>query len=320
MTKYVDYAKVIAILLVLNSHMDSLYPISSLAVGGALGNSLFFFVSGYTWVGARKRNFGEWYQNKLLRIYMPTLFTNTIYLILFEQVQSLSVGNFFEIFIYPNKSWFCGAILVYAVIYYFVVRINNQKKRYLAESLFIVIYIIWYLFILDKSVFNIESLYRGGLCRFCFYLLTMFAGMEYRLREENRIYKIRNKQQCIVLGIITVIFFVSSYAWKIGGVSNTALLNTQFMCQIFTMICCLSLFQFLVSIEEILKKTSISNQISKVASYSWEIYLTQTLIIPLCDELSFPGGIVVAIIAIIISSILLKHITNIALKVIEGAR
>ena len=39
--------KVFAILLVFNSHCDPLYPVSYLATGGALGNSLFFIISGY---------------------------------------------------------------------------------------------------------------------------------------------------------------------------------------------------------------------------------------------------------------------------------
>ena len=317
---YVNYAKVIAILLVLNSHMDSLYPISSLAVGGALGNSLFFFVSGYTWIGAKKRNFGEWYKTKLLRIYVPTLFTNTIYLMLFERGHLLSLGNLFRIFVFPNKSWFCGAILVYAAIYYYVVKINDNNKRHLAESLFLVLYIIWYIFALDKSSYNIESLNDGGLCRFCFYLLTMFAGMECRLHTDKHIDRVWNKQQSLYFGMISIIAFALSYACKIGITSNIALLKLQFMCQFFTMISCLYLFLFLFSIDKILKKTTISNQVSKVAAYSWEIYLTQTLIIPLCDELLFPKGIIVSMIAIVISSILLKYTTNTVLKIIEGVK
>ena len=37
-----DFLRVLAILLVLNSHLDNLYPISALATGGAAGNGLFF--------------------------------------------------------------------------------------------------------------------------------------------------------------------------------------------------------------------------------------------------------------------------------------
>ena len=58
-----DVLRVAAILLVLNSHFDPLYPIPALATGGAAGNGLFFVLSGYclrlqpgflrTWGGGR---------------------------------------------------------------------------------------------------------------------------------------------------------------------------------------------------------------------------------------------------------------------------
>lgn len=44
-----DFVKVIATLLVLNSHMGICYgSYSSLATGGAIGDALFFFISGVT--------------------------------------------------------------------------------------------------------------------------------------------------------------------------------------------------------------------------------------------------------------------------------
>lgn len=44
-----DVLKLIAILVILNSHFDSLYPgkLRLLATGGTWGNALFFLISGY---------------------------------------------------------------------------------------------------------------------------------------------------------------------------------------------------------------------------------------------------------------------------------
>lgn len=45
----VDFVKVIATLLVLNSHMGICYGShSALATGGGIGDALFFFISGFT--------------------------------------------------------------------------------------------------------------------------------------------------------------------------------------------------------------------------------------------------------------------------------
>ena len=53
----VDFVKVIATILVLNSHMQICYANhSSLATGGGIGDALFFFVSGFTLFIGKKTN------------------------------------------------------------------------------------------------------------------------------------------------------------------------------------------------------------------------------------------------------------------------
>ena len=45
----VDIVKFFAVFLIINSHADACYPkFSALATGGAIGDSLFMFVSGFT--------------------------------------------------------------------------------------------------------------------------------------------------------------------------------------------------------------------------------------------------------------------------------
>lgn len=45
----IDILKFIAVFLIINSHMDALYPkYKMLATGGAIGDVLFLFASGYT--------------------------------------------------------------------------------------------------------------------------------------------------------------------------------------------------------------------------------------------------------------------------------
>ena len=45
----IDILKVFAVLLVINSHMEVCYhPYEMLATGGAIGDALFFFCSGFT--------------------------------------------------------------------------------------------------------------------------------------------------------------------------------------------------------------------------------------------------------------------------------
>jgi len=45
----IDILKVIAVLLIINSHADDMYPhMKVLATGGAIGDCLFLFCSGFT--------------------------------------------------------------------------------------------------------------------------------------------------------------------------------------------------------------------------------------------------------------------------------
>lgn len=44
----IDMLKCIGIFLIIWSHLDAVLPSPSMAVGGALGNALFFFCSGFT--------------------------------------------------------------------------------------------------------------------------------------------------------------------------------------------------------------------------------------------------------------------------------
>jgi len=62
----------IAIALIINSHLDEYYPIPYVATGGAIGNSLFFFVSSFGLLLSEMKNprgFLDWYSKRVKRIY-----------------------------------------------------------------------------------------------------------------------------------------------------------------------------------------------------------------------------------------------------------
>lgn len=70
------FLRFVAILLITNSHLDRLYPVSAMATGGQLGNSLFFMLSGFGLVASYRKKggvFWPWLQRRLSRIYPPVL-------------------------------------------------------------------------------------------------------------------------------------------------------------------------------------------------------------------------------------------------------
>ena len=70
----IDILKFVAVILVAHSHMDALYPrYSFICTGGAIGDAIFFFISGYTlFCSSRWGRFDNWYKRRIQRIY-PTI-------------------------------------------------------------------------------------------------------------------------------------------------------------------------------------------------------------------------------------------------------
>ena len=69
MYQFVYLLKTIAAALITNSHFDDLYPISAMSVGGSLGNSIFFLVSGFLISTKIDVGFFKWYLKRCMRIY-----------------------------------------------------------------------------------------------------------------------------------------------------------------------------------------------------------------------------------------------------------
>jgi len=66
------FLRFIAIVLIVNSHLDLYYPVSQLGTGGTIGNSFFFMLSGFGLLLSQRksaRGFIIWYVRRLIRIY-----------------------------------------------------------------------------------------------------------------------------------------------------------------------------------------------------------------------------------------------------------
>ena len=61
--------RVIATCLITNTHYNNVYPSEKFAVGGLLGDVLFFAVSGFCYSNGINKSFGDWYSKRWKRIY-----------------------------------------------------------------------------------------------------------------------------------------------------------------------------------------------------------------------------------------------------------
>jgi len=70
-----QFLRALAIILVINSHLDRYYPIPYIGTGGAIGNSIFFFLSAFGLHISQlnqSQYFREWFGKRIGRIY-PSL-------------------------------------------------------------------------------------------------------------------------------------------------------------------------------------------------------------------------------------------------------
>ena len=236
------------------------------------------------------------------------MITNIAYLFLFVAASDLNLILLLKTFIYPNKSWFCGAILLYAAMYYFVVKYQNRHSILLAAAVSAVLYFFWYFWKLDRSRFSLEGVASGGLCRVVHYFVCMLAGLSYRKYEATLPDQV--KRFFLPVGLAC---FVFSYAGKFVMGKNMTLLNFQFVIPFLNLLSAVCILAGMMDCEQKIGTNRAGRGkliFSTIASYSWELYLVQTLVLPLCASLVFPVNLIVSLVVIAAAAWLLKRITN----------
>lgn len=323
MFEFIIYLKAIATMLITNSHFDTIYPISQLSMGGSIGNSVFFWVSGYCLANIKTRGSiavdgVAWYLHRLWRIYLPcvvAVLINTFY----RYAIHVATPNLKEILgniMNPTVGfWFVQAILVLYIIYYIIVRlIDNGTLSFQVVFITIgIIYAISYVVCVDKSYVSIE---KDSLFKWIYYFAVMMLGFYCKKKKRN------NAQNKVLLLIVCSALFIIFYGLQFAIKRYTALLSFQFIIHIEEIIfiyCITYLFENLESFfVKIKHKTAISKIADSLAKITLEIYLVQMVVIELCAEyLAFPLSFVVAVVGIYVYAIIVNYISTQVREIIE---
>ena len=207
---FIDYVRAFAAIIIINSHFDSLYPVPVLATGGAIGNALFFAVSGFC-LWPIKNRFGSWYAEKIIRLYIPTLIMTLISIVL--GTYSLSLQEYIFIFIWPTLFWFIGAIILFYPLYYFIQGVKKNWHFALLFFILFIVYFLYYFLLLDTSVWTIESgkIYTvNGFFRLIYYFVVMMIGKYFRINvNKTRRYPVLYILYIFIGGGVTVFYKVS---------------------------------------------------------------------------------------------------------------
>lgn len=197
----IDLLKFLACILITNSHMDELYVnCSYLATGGAIGDVLFFFCSGFTLFMGRMDRFDNWYKRRINRIY-PSVFALAIVTSFFFN----STYNMKYILL-QGGGWFVSCIMIYYIILYFIRKyfINRLDIVFIIIS---IIVLIWYVFFFDDK--HIEWMYKDTYFKWCHYFLFMLLGAIIGISKREFSYNF--KLDLLKLMCCTILFYGIQY-------------------------------------------------------------------------------------------------------------
>lgn len=157
-----DFLKVLAAILITNSHFIPLYKdvSPSLATFGVHGNALFFFVSGFLLMMGfekKKERFANWYKKRIQRLWPSVFLWCIIAAIIWDSPIS------WQNLILANQYWFLQCIAIYYILFYFLGNINinviswwNKNMTQKVIFIFSVIISISYFFCMPKVTSSIS--------------------------------------------------------------------------------------------------------------------------------------------------------------------
>lgn len=196
----IDILKFFAVIFITNSHMNYVYgEYGALATGGAIGDVLFYFISGFTLFMGRTGRFDTWYKRRIRRIY-PSVFGWAIVAFIFE-LSVLSIDT-----IIKGGGEFITYIMIFYFILYFIKKyaMNKLNEVFMVCS---IIVILWYIFFFPEKQ---DVLMYKRLMRWpCYFMFMLFGAMI----GKSSIYKsqdIATNEKCRIEGLKNVLMFLIS--------------------------------------------------------------------------------------------------------------
>lgn len=123
------FLRCVAILLITNSHLDKLYPVSAMATGVQLGNSLFFMPSGFGLATSYRKKgevFWPWLNRRLSRIYPSVLLVTLSAAIVTGAAFDREIAEFVRHLLWPAEYWFVAAIVSFYMPFYWLMSLRSK--------------------------------------------------------------------------------------------------------------------------------------------------------------------------------------------------
>jgi hypothetical protein len=289
-----------AAILIMNSHMTICYnKFQFLSTGGGIGDTLFFFVSGFALVLGKRYRFDNWFKRRIQRLYPTIIAISLVAVFIFSQ--KLSTADV----LLCRKYWFVNCILCYYIVFYPLL-IYANKLRYVFEIVFIAIVAIYFIFF----DFSGDGIFygRNGF-RQIFYFLFMIQGAIIGLN--------RNKYEYKPLHLIYLIAFIALWYCLLVIFNGNNL-------QIISVLPLLGITRYGYSVcscpklVKIYHSKYIGYYIYFVSALCLEIYVIQKFIITDALNSIFPINIPILMIGIITAAYMLRILSNFIRQTFEN--
>ncbi|OHE60630.1 MAG: hypothetical protein A2X71_00930 [Thiobacillus sp. GWE1_62_9] len=301
------FLRFVAILLITNSHLDRLYPVSAMATGGQLGNSLFFMLSGFGLVASYRKKgdiFWPWLQRRLSRIYPSVLLVTLTAALVTGAAFGWDVADFVRHLIWPTEYWFVAAIVSFYVPFYWLMSLRSKAVFLQLIAILFLPYFYFYLTALDLSHFSIEE----GYFKWIFYFQVMLLGGFLASRDEVARPFTSAGWNMVLLGLFVIAYFGMKLL-----VAKGILTEFQFLIHWLTYpIMAFSLFVMDTRlVKETIMKSAAAPFIAMVAGATLEIYLLQKYVYgnAYISSLAFPGNVAVFWPVVIAGAILIAWVS-----------
>ncbi len=141
-----DFMRAAAALLICNSHLKQIYPHTWLAGDGLIGNSLFFFLSGFGIALSGKSlrlGFFKWYLRRVNRIYPACTLCTIFFVFIFGgQWRYAHPLDYLSTFVWPTPYFYVTIIMIIYMPIYLVGRIRSATLNLLVLGALLVGYVV----------------------------------------------------------------------------------------------------------------------------------------------------------------------------------
>lgn len=312
MFAFINYLKLIATVLITNSHFNDVWPIGAMASGGLLGNIIFFAVSGFLLYNIRF-GFPKWLSKRFFRVY-PAMVVFTLFAVAIGQYSLNNFQDAFCLFVYPTNYIFLVWLIVCYCIFYIIAYFDKKIDIFLQIAM-MVIFVIWilvYAVFYDKSEYRVDNVSEPFILYL--YVESMLLGAFFK-KNYARFSKFKVSK--VIMALFCIVAYFGS---KIVFSRVSSLLNFQIVNQFIIFITLFFVFSLFISLEDFFKRipAKINCCVRYTSNITLQIYIVQFVIIERFEKLVFPLNLVTVVLLILIVASLLYYLEVLIRKVITS--